>query len=182
MGTFILVEAHRCYPKAAGSPRSSPIPQISASNGGLSSICRTRRLEKGRCYLKLGRTAAVTAGRCNGALACCNWAGRDKIHHSHNGKGVSLSDNITREFVISSLKPDGANAVQDDLSMPSDSGPLAIDVDKKKACGLLHGSVHGLKGSSAYRGLAMDMPELSNSIILKARSDGVSGAELGLPQ
>jgi hypothetical protein len=52
-------------------------------------------LEKDQYYLKIGRSTGVTAGICHGALACCNWKGKDRVRYQHDGQQVELSSNVT---------------------------------------------------------------------------------------
>lgn len=84
-------------PKKYDSSLGPPIPEGTP-------LTEFGSLEKGKYYLKLGRSTGVTAGICNGALACCSWTGRNTRRYDHNGKPVDVSQEVTEEFVIVSKK------------------------------------------------------------------------------
>ncbi|KAJ5090106.1 hypothetical protein N7532_008790 [Penicillium argentinense] len=139
------------------------------------------KLEKGKYYLKLGRTTGLTMGQCNGALARCRWSSGVQTRYDPNSTPVTLSDNYTQEFVILSVRPDGSAAIQDDFVLEGDSGSLVLDVDGK-VCGVLYGGIWAIDGASAYSGLVVDMTELVSSIKMKTKIDCMPPAELSLPQ
>ena len=151
------------------------------------------QLEKDQFYLKLGRSTGVTAGICNGALACCNWQGRDRARLQHDGQQVALSPGLTEEFVIINKKVGQSNSQQMPFAESGDSGSLVINIDGQ-VCGLLYGAISGFYGPPGQgkyysnAGLAMDFTELSNSIKLRTLERGSDGnivtppAELALPE
>lgn len=149
-------------------------------------------LKKGGYYLKLGLSTGVTGGICHGALACCNWSGKDRQCYDHNGREFELSQEITEEYVIMSKARRQSEHQQSSFAGDGDSGSFVIDMEGN-VCGLFYGAVSGLYGSPgkthyyANAGLAMALPDLTNSIKLRTvprDNNGVpngSPAELGLP-
>lgn len=150
------------------------------------------RLMKDRYYTKLGRSTGVTSGICHGALACCNWKGKDRISYREDGQQVEVSSNVTEEFIIVSKKQVAGGFQQSFFAENGDSGSFVMNVDGQ-VCGLLYGATSGTYGPSGHShvytkaGLATDFAELSNSIKLMTSSKDASGniidtsAELGLP-
>lgn len=155
----------------------------------LNQVCR---LEKDQFYLKLGHSTGVTAGICNGALACCNWQGHDRMRFQHDGQQVALSLDLTEEFVVVNKKVGQSNSQQMSFAESGDSGSLVINIDGQ-VCGLLYGAISGFYGPLGQgryysnAGPAIDFTELSNSIKLRTLerdSDGnivTPPAELALP-
>lgn len=150
-------------------------------------------LEKDQYYLKLGRSTGVTAGICHGALACCNWKGKDRVRYQHDGQQVETSSDVTEEYVIVNKKRGETEHQQASFAEGGDSGSLVINIDGQ-VCGLLYGATSGLYGppgrphSYVNAGLAMDFAELSKSIKLRTMTKVSNGkivtppAELGIPE
>lgn len=149
------------------------------------------RLEKDQYYVKLGRSTGVTAGVCHGALACCNWKGKNRTRYQHDGQQIELSSDITEAFVIINKKLREAEHQQSSFAEDGDSGSLIINI-KGKVCGLLYGATTGLSAPGishfyANAGLAIDFSDLSSSIKLRTMTKDGDGklveppAEIGLP-
>ena len=140
----------------------------------------------------MGRSTGVTAGICNGALACCNWEGKDCVRFQHDGQQVNLSSNVTEEFVIVNNKQGAAEHQQTSFAESGDSGSFVIN-NSGQVCGLLYGATSGLYGppnqphSYINAGLAIDFTELSESLRLRTMAKDANGnittppAELSLP-
>ena len=165
------------------------MPHIYDSNMGLPAaegvpVTEFGRLEKDQYYLKLGRSTGVTAGICHGALACCNWKGKDGVRYQHDGQRLESSSSVTEEFIIINKKRRGPDYQQSSFAEEGDSGSLVINI-KGQVCGLLYGAATGFSGPSglsrfyAHAGLAIDFDELSNSIKLRTKTK--LPAEIGLP-
>lgn len=149
-------------------------------------------LKEGNFYLKMGRTTGVTAGICNGTLACCNWEGKERVRFQHDGQQVKLSSNVTEEFVIVNKKRGTAEHQQKSYAEKGDSGSFVIN-NSGQICGLLYGATSGLYGppnqSHSYitAGLAIDFTEISESLRLRSMANDADGnittspAELSLP-
>ena len=103
-------------------------------------------LEKGKYYIKLGRTTGVTSGLCNGALACCNWTGRNAVRYDHNGKEIEDQQNISEEYVIVGKK----NGKQTAFAEDGDSGSFFVPNVEGDVCGLLFGTTTGHHGDFDY--------------------------------
>lgn len=149
-------------------------------------------LKEGTFYYKSGRSTGVTAGICNGTLACCNWEGKDRVRFQHDGQQVDLSSNVTEEFVIVNKKRGNAKHQQTSFAETGDSGSFVIN-NSGQICGLLYGATSGLYGppnqphSYINAGLAIDFDVLSESLKLRTMTKDASGniitppAELSLP-
>lgn len=81
-------------------------------------------LEKGKYYLKLGHSTGVTADLCNGALACCNWTGRNVVRYDHNGEEIINPQEISEEYIIISKR----RGLQASFAEHGDSGSFFIDI------------------------------------------------------
>lgn len=114
-------------------PEGSPLTQFGS-------------LEKGKYYIKLGRTTGVTSGLCNGALACCNWTGRNAVRYDHNGKEIEDQQNISEEYVIVGKK----NGKQTAFAEDGDSGSFFVPNVEGDVCGLLFGTTTGHHGDFDY--------------------------------
>ena len=173
------------------------MPHIYDPNMGLPAaegvpVTEFGRLEKDQYYLKLGRSTGVTAGICHGALACCNWKGKDGVRYQHDGQRLESSSSVTEEFIIINKKRRGPDYQQSSFAEEGDSGSLVINI-KGQVCGLLYGAATGFSGPSglshfyAHAGLAIDFAELSNSMKLRTITKDHDGkiteppVELGLP-
>lgn len=173
------------------------MPWLYASDLGLpvpegTPLTEFGNLEEGNFYFKMGRSTGVTAGICNGALACCNWEGKDCVRFQHDGQQVNLSSNVTEEFVIVNNKQGAAEHQQTSFAESGDSGSFVIN-NSGQVCGLLYGATSGLYGppnqphSYINAGLAIDFTELSESLRLRTMAKDANGnittppAELSLP-
>lgn len=140
-------------------------------------------LEKDGYYMKRGRTTDVTAGICNGALACCKWKPEDCVRYDHNGDRYQSLEITTEEFVILSKMNRHRDVRQISFAEQGDSGSFVID-RRGRVCGLLYAGASGYYGPPGEEqmyagvGLAMNMPDVHHSIKLKFGSS----ASLILPE
>lgn len=178
-----------------GANKMSPMPsdlwwEICSRGQGIPPAVGSPRtkfgsLEKGRYYMKLGRTTGVTAGYCNGALACRSWAGKSTAKYDHGGRGLENLQRITEEYVIVGESRGSQTLFAGD---DGDSGAFVFDVDGQ-VCGLLFGAINGYRGGPdrVNAGLATSVSDLDASIQLRTVPRDLDGnvvgppARLGLP-
>jgi len=125
---------------------------------------RFGEMEKGRWYLKVGRTTSITAGVCNGAVADVVRAVTP--HYDEDGKEVKLEERTVEEYVVISYSTsEKGPRTQDGVCLPGDSGSFVINT-KGEVSGLLYNFFAGKCGPVDYcnAGLVSCMTDVIPSI------------------
>ena len=141
-------------------------------------------LVKGEYYVKKGRSTGVTAGICNGALACCQWSNSQRTRYDHHGRSVDIAT-ITEEYVVLNKRKAQLEHVQGSFAENGDSGSFVLD-RHGRMCGLLYGAIFGHYGPPgqshfyAHAGLVTSANDLMASIKVKATKHNGSGKATGL--
>ena len=78
----------------------------------------------------MGSSTGVTAGICNGALACCNWEGKECVRFQHDGQQVNLSSITVVKYVgFCMVLPVGYMTLQTSRSLKSVQALQLISLD-----------------------------------------------------
>ncbi|MCJ1244342.1 hypothetical protein MMC30_001540 [Trapelia coarctata] len=123
------------------------------------------KMEKGKWYMKVGRTTNITAGICNGTIA--NVVRTSLPHYDEEGKEVKLEQKTVEEYVVISYDTQSPDMKeQDTFCLRCDSGSFVIN-SRGHVSGLLHGYLTGHCGPTKYycnAGLVASMSDIRPSI------------------